>query len=281
MNITELKKQYKSVDKIKRGGQKVVYTAKTFDDKTVALKLINNASDSRVLQEINIVKQFELKNIPRILGHGLVYDETISEDVLYIVEEYIEGISLRDWLNSGNKFTLTQAFNALKTLLEIELELEKQNILHRDINPNNIILGTDKIVYLIDFGLAKNFLGTSLTRTAAMHGPFTPGYAPHEQFANIKLEQDVRTDLFQIGITIYEGCTGKNPFIEPKDSIYQIMNRTMTMMPVALILQGDTRGMFSQFISMLMAKNQSQRPDSASAAMRYLLAIQASLDLEV
>ena len=281
MNITELKKQYKSVDKIKRGGQKVVYTAKTFDYKTVALKLINNASDSRVLQEINIVKQFELKNIPRILGHGLVYDETISEDVLYIVEEYIEGISLRDWLNSGNKFTLTQAFNALKTLLEIELELEKQNILHRDINPNNIILGTDKIVYLIDFGLAKNFLGTSLTRTAAMHGPFTPGYAPHEQFANIKLEQDVRTDLFQIGITIYEGCTGKNPFIEPKDSIYQIMNRTMTMMPVALILQGDTRGMFSQFISMLMAKNQSQRPDSASAAMRYLLAIQASLDLEV
>jgi len=172
------------------------------------------------------------------------------------------------------------AFSTLHILLETEIELEKRHILHRDINPNNIILGNNGSVYLIDFGLAKNLQGDSLTRTAAAHGPFTPGYAPHEQFANMKLDQDVRTDLFQIGVTIYEGCNGKNPFLEPNETLLQIMSRTMAVMPTALVMNGDKMGMFSQFINMLMAKNQSQRPDTATDAMRYLNAIKSSLEME-
>ena len=171
------------------------------------------------------------------------------------------------------------AYKILHTLLTVEIELEKSGILHRDINPNNISLGKDGMVYVIDFGLAKRLGGTSLTQTAAAHGPFTPGYAPHEQFANIKLAQDVRTDLFQIGVTLYECCTGKNPFVKPNETIYQIMTRTMTVVPPNLALQGDTKGMFGLFINMLMAKNQSQRPETAADAMRYLLAIKASLNL--
>ena len=189
-------------------------------------------------------------------------------------------MSLRDWLSSGNKFDLKKAFEILYTLLEIEVILEKSQILHRDINPNNIILGSSGRVYLIDFGLAKNLDGLSLTRTAAAHGPFTPGYAPHEQFANMKLDQDVRTDLFQIGVTIYEGCNGKNPFVEPNETPFQIMSRTMNTIPPLLDLYGDTKGMFSQFINMLMAKNNSQRPDTAADAMRYLNAIKSTLELE-
>ena len=158
--------------------------------------------------------------------------------------------------------------------------MEENRILHRDINPNNIILGQDGEIYLIDFGLAKNLNGSSLTVTAAAHGPFTPGYAPHEQFSNMKLAQDVRTDLFQIGITIYEGCNGKNPFVKPNETPFQIMSRTMTMVPPSLVLAGDTQGMFAQFVNMLMAKNQSQRPDTAKDAMRYLSAITPTLKLE-
>lgn len=280
MTINELKNQFHSITKLKKGGQKIVYKAQTMDGKTVALKIINNVTDVRVLQEIDIVKQFDLNNIPKILESGIVTDEDINEESLFIVEEFIDGISLRDWLNQGNKFDLKTAYKVLFTLLEIEIELEKRHILHRDINPNNIMLGKNNLIYLIDFGLAKNLSGLSLTRTAAAHGPFTPGYAPHEQYTNMKLEQDVRTDLFQIGVTIYEGCNGENPFVRPNETPIEIMSRTIAMTPPLLSVLGDSNGMFAQFVNMLMAKNQSQRPDTAVDAMRYLTAIKSTLILE-
>lgn len=280
MNIAELKKQFASIDKLKKGGQKIVYKALDAGGQTIALKIVGNVTDPRVLQEIEILKELDLPNIPKIIDSGIVTDEAVNEEALYIVEQFITGVSLRDWLNAGNKYSLSLAFNVLHTLLTIEIELEKKKILHRDINPNNIILGENGVVYLIDFGLAKRIDGTSITQTAAAHGPFTPGYAPHEQFANIKLSQDVRTDLFQIGVTIYECCTGNNPFVKPNETIYQIMSKTMTLMPPLLVLDGDTKGMFAQFVNMLMAKNQSQRPDTAVDALRYLTAIQSTLELE-
>ncbi len=280
MTVIELKERFSTLEKIKKGGQKVVYKATTQDGKTLILKIVGNAIDARVLQEIQLVKNISLQYVPRILDSGIAFDETIGEDVLYIVEEYIDGLSLRDWLNNGHRFNLLTALRTLNSLLEIETELEKKGILHRDINPNNIILNRDGQIFLIDFGLAKNMFGASLTKTTAQYGPYTPGYAPHEQFANMKMAQDVRTDLFQIGVTVYECCCGKNPFVEPNETVFQIMSRTATMVPPALILEGDTKGMFSQFIQMLMAKNQSQRPDSAADALRYLAAIRSSLVME-
>ncbi len=273
MTIKELQSRFHKIEKIKKGGQKIVYKALDCNDNTVALKIISDESDPRVLQEIEIVQKLSIDNVPKILETGLAFDESINENVLYIIEEYIDGISLRDWLNLNNTANLSFAYTLLYTLVSIEIILEENKILHRDINPNNIILESSGKIYLIDFGLAKNLSGASLTQTAALHGPFTPGYAPHEQFANLKLQQDVRTDLFQIGVTIYECCTGKNPFIIPNDTLMDIMNKTMTLVLPPLNLEGDTKGAFAQLIGMLVAKNQSQRPDTASDAMRYLKAI--------
>lgn len=280
MTISELKSRFSSIERIKKGGQKVVYKATSHDGEIVALKIISNATDPRVLQEISLVKTLSMPCVPQIIESGLVTDEAVSEDALYIIEQYVDGLSLRDWINAKNSANLKFAYTLLEAWLSAEIELENNQILHRDINPNNIILGEDGIIYLIDFGLAKIIGGSSLTQTAAAHGPFTPGYAPHEQFANIKLSQDVRTDLFQIGITVYECCVGSNPFVKPNETVFQIMSRTMTMMPPLLDLPGDTKGQFAQFVNMLMAKNQSQRPDTAMDAMRYLKAIRSTLEME-
>ena len=280
MTISELKSRFSSIERIKKGGQKVVYKATSHDGEIVALKIISNATDPRVLQEISLVKTLSMPCVPQIIESGLVTDEAVSEDALYIIEQYVDGLSLRAWINAKNSANLKFAYTLLEALLSAEIELENNQILHRDINPNNIILGEDGIIYLIDFGLAKIIGGSSLTQTAAAHGPFTPGYAPHEQFANIKLSQDVRTDLFQIGITVYECCVGSNPFVKPNETVFQIMSRTMTMMPPLLDLPGDTKWQFAQFVNMLMAKNQSQRPDTATDAMRYLKAIRSTLEME-
>ena len=278
-HLSQIIGRYKNIKKIKRGGQKIVYKAVSSEDEVVALKIIQNASDPRVLQEIDIVNKLRTNNIPRIIESGFAYDERINDSVLYIVEQYIEGISLRDWLSKGNKADIGFAFNLLYTLLSIEISLEKEDILHRDINPNNIIIGSEGKIYLIDFGLAKKIGGISLTRTDALHGPFTPGYAPHEQYANIKMDQDVRTDLFQIGVTVYEACKGKNPFIQPLDTIDQIMYRTTSIMPPMLKFNEDKKGMFAQLVNMLMSKNQSQRPDTAEDAMRYLMVVKGTIEL--
>lgn len=280
MTILELKSRFSTIERIKKGGQKVVYKATSHDGEILALKIISNATDPRVLQEISLVKTLSMPCVPQIIESGLVTDEAVSEDALYIIEQYVDGLSLRDWINAKNSANLKFAYTLLEALLFAEIELENNQILHRDINPNNIILGEDGIIYLIDFGLAKIIGGSSLTQTAAAHGSFTPGYAPHEQFANIKLSQDVRTDLFQIGITVYECCVGSNPFVKPNETVFQIMSRTMTMMPPLLDLPGDTKGQFAQFVNMLMAKNQSQRPDTATDAMRYLKAIRSTLEME-
>lgn len=280
MNKNELMARFSYITRIKKGGQKIVYKAK-LEGTIVALKIINDATDRRVQQEITLVNSLNLNNVPHIIESGVVYDDSISEDVLYIIEEYLDGISLRDWLNSGNRFNLKQSYDVLHTILDIEIELEKNGILHRDINPNNIILAKDGNTYLIDFGLAKDLNGASLTLTAANYGPFTPGYAPQEQFSNLKNSQDVRTDLFSIGVTIYEACTGRNPFRKENDVFVDILTKTANLIPPRLTLSGDKLGYFSQYINMMMAKSQSQRPNTAVDAKRYLEAIKDSLELGV
>ena len=142
------------------------------------------------------------------------------------------------------------------------------------------MLATNGQIILIDFGLAKYVKGTPITKTDALNGPFTPGYAPHEQIANKRMEQDVRTDLFQIGVTLYECCTGKNPFYNSNDNLASIIYKTTTYMPPQLSIKGDTNGLFAQLINMLIAKNPSQRPDTAETAMRYLNAVHDTLNME-
>lgn len=280
MNKTDFMRNYANIKKIKKGGQKTVYKAQTLLGQNVALKLIYNANDPRVLQEIEILTKLDIKNIPKIISSGYIKDDDSDEDVLYIVEDFIQGKSIRDCLNEGYKFSLKNAYNLLSKLLTIEVNLENNQLLHRDINPNNIMLTPDNDIILIDFGLAKKMDGPSITDTNATHGPFTPGYAPNEQIGNKRMEQDVRTDLFQIGVTLYECCTGYNPFVNKNDTLMDVVLKTATFSPPMLELPGDNSFLFAQLINMLMAKNSSQRPDSAIKALGYLNAIEKTLDLE-
>ena len=280
MNKNELISKFKQISKIKKGGQKIVYKAINEQGETIALKLIYSNNDPRVLQEIEILKALEINNVPKIKNTGYFTDGTTEEEVLYIEEEFISGKSLRDILDEGKKLKLSEAVKLLDSLLDIEIKLEEKSLIHRDIKPDNIMINDSGQVYLIDFGLARNLNGKRITNVNATHGPFTPGYAPNEQIGNQRMAQDVRTDLFEIGVTIYEACTGKNPFIDINDNIFDIANKTITLTPPNLSLKGDKEGLFGQLVNMLMAKNQSQRPESAIKAKQYLNTIKTTLILE-
>ncbi|MBQ5933297.1 MAG: serine/threonine protein kinase [Lachnospiraceae bacterium] len=277
MTLNELFSMYSENERIKRGGMKTVYRVTKKTGELIALKLMSGANNPRNLQEIEVMRKLCLDNVPSIINSGVVIDDIVGDELLYVEEEFIEGMSLRDWLNLGNRADLSKAYNILKTLLNIEVELEKSGILHRDIKPDNIIERNDGKLYLIDFGIAKVIGGDSFTLTSAAMGPCTPGYAPHEQIANQKMKQDVRTDLYEIGVTIYEICTGINPFRDLTDDLSTVIAKTVVKIPEPLRLEGDTNGLFSSLIAMLMAKNVSQRPDTALDALKYLDAIRLSL----
>ncbi len=280
LNKKDFINRFTNLSRVKKGGQKVVYKAME-NGRWVAVKLIYNSDDPRILQEIEIVQNMNIRNVPHILEKGYITDESSGEQALYIIEEFIIGNSLRDLLNQGKKFNLTEAYKLLEELLLIEIELENSSLLHRDINPNNIMIdNASGSVHLIDFGLAKILNGKQITCSNAINGPFTPGYAPNEQIANKRMEQDVRTDLYQIGVTIYEMCSGINPFVEQGDNVLEIVYKTITVSPAYLKLNGDKNGLFAQLINIMMAKSPSQRPDTAQKALSYLRAIKSSLELE-
>jgi serine/threonine-protein kinase len=116
------------------------------------IKLYFELNDPRAAREIDIEKNIRIDYVPKIYDTGFLEYEDLK--TLYVVEEKIEGIELRDILNSG----------------------------------------------------------TSLTRTEALLGPHTPGYAAPEQFNNLKREIDSRADLFSLAVVTYECLTGDNPF---------------------------------------------------------------------
>lgn len=128
MTIKELLNRFKSVERIKRGGQKVVYKAITNEGSVCALKIVNSITDKRVIQEIEIVKSLNNEHVPAIIDNGIVFDESIGEESLYILEEYIDGQTLRDYLQSDKRLSLGEAYKLLNTLLKIEMQLEKHNI---------------------------------------------------------------------------------------------------------------------------------------------------------
>lgn len=278
MKLSEYMAQFTSCVRIGKGGQKIVYRAERGRE-CYALKIVEASDDLRIQQEVAILTSLDINGVPKVFEHGIVVDDVSNDSLLYILEEFIEGESLRSVLKRDRCITTETAITILRTLLDIEIRLEESSILHRDIKPDNIIIGKAGEVFLIDFGIAKILGESSLTRTAAANGPCTPAYAPLELASNMKRQQDVRTDLYQMGLTVYESLSGVNPFVVGACNPQEVFQRGRTVMPTTIQISGDTQGLLMQYINMLMAKNPSQRPHTAKDAKRYFDAILSTVDL--
>ena len=131
--------------------------------------------------------------------------------------------------------------------------------------------------FILDFGIARMLDEKSLTATAARFGPATLGYAAPEQFNNIKKQIDSRTDLFSIGIVIYECITGINPLMENTLSPFEIIAKMDDFTIKKLEIKNDKDGSLSNFIDVLMQKWPSRRPRNANEALRWFKEIKNNL----
>lgn len=260
--------EFEKIELMARGGQKIVFDGVYNSYGETVIKLYFQLNDPRSLREIQIERDLNLSMVPKIYETGTIEYE--GTETLYIIEQKVKGTELRKVLESGKRFSLEEAVTFLEQGLEFIACIENKGIVHRDIKPENIIRADDGRIFFLDFGIARILGADSLTRTGAMMGPHTPGYAAPEQFNNLKKEIDSRADIFSLGVVTYECITGKNPFREGSINALEVLQKTETITPVQYSIKGDTQSQFMALLGAMMGKYPSRRPRTAKQAIDWL-----------
>lgn len=260
--------EFEKIELMARGGQKIVFDGVHNSYGETVIKLYFQLNDPRFLREIQIERDLNLSMVPKIYETGTIEYE--GTETLYIIEQKVKGTELRKVLESGKRFSLEEAVTFLEQGLEFIACIENKGIVHRDIKPENIIRADDGRIFFLDFGIARILGADSLTRTGAMMGPHTPGYAAPEQFNNLKKEIDSRADIFSLGVVTYECITGKNPFREGSINALEVLQKTETITPVQYSIKGDTQSQFMALLGAMMGKYPSRRPRTAKQAIDWL-----------
>lgn len=247
-------------------GQKQVLLVEHDQYGLVMLKVVEG-NNARVKREIQIVNENKFEHVPQILE---VDEFDINGHAgLYIFEEYIDGESLKNYLNKG-KMNLEEALILTEQLLKIIVQMEKRHIVHRDIKPDNILRSKTGDWYLIDFGIARALDMQSLTLTEVQMGPHTPGYGAPELFQYTKKDIDSRADIFSLGVVVYEAVTGTHPFIRGDEiDRNEIWYKTITIVPQSVEIEGDVDMLFIGLLQTYMQKHVTRRPETAEKALAW------------
>jgi len=250
---------------IARGGQKSVYSAWHPTSGQVALKILSvSDTPERFQREISAIQLINAPQVPLIIEYG-----TLPEpyEGFWMIEEWASGLTLREKIEQGpisNQLILRVATDILSVLCKAE----KHRIVHRDIKPENIIISPDdERCWLIDFGIARHLDRTSLT---ALYMPCTIGYAPVEQLDVMKAHIDTRSDLFSLGVTLYECVEGINPFVEGATTLEEIMDRIHNTQLPRISREVDINGEFGNLLLTLTKTRKNHRVESAEEALNWL-----------
>ena len=192
---------------IGKGGMSTVYLAEHKRLHTRwAMKEVRKQQGTRFdfLAESNILKRLQHPMLPRIVD---IFED---RDCIYIVEDFVEGITLDGLLKQQKKVDEPQGLQWLRDLCGVLTYLHGQPIIYRDMKPSNIMLQPDGSLKLIDFGIAREYKQESNADTTYIG---TKGYAAPEQFG--KAQTDARTDIYSLGVTMYHLLTGKSPYEPP------------------------------------------------------------------
>jgi serine/threonine protein kinase len=202
-------------------------------------------------REAQVLKQLQHPQIPQYRDYFSIDDRTLW---FGMVQTYIPGVSLKDWLNQGKRFTETQVRKIAIDILHILQYLHALNppVMHRDIKPSNLIWSEDEQVYLVDFGAVQDRAVTEGT-TFTVVGTY--GYAPIEQFGGRTVPA---SDLYALGATLIHLLTGSAPADLPQTNLQlQWRDRATVSPPFANWLQKLTEPALEKRFSTALAAYES------------------------
>ena len=201
--------RYEIQELIGVGGMAVVYQAyDTIDDRTVAIKILKDeflGNQDFIRRFKNESKAIAVLDHPNIVK---VYDVSFGDRLQYIVMEYIDGISLKEYLNQQKEIRWKEALHFTMQILRALQHAHEKGIIHRDIKPQNIMLLQDGTIKVTDFGIAR--FSHSETRTMTDKAIGSVHYIAPEQ-ARGDLTDD-KADIYSVGVMLYEMITGQLPF---------------------------------------------------------------------
>lgn len=246
------------------GGMAVVYRAyDTIDDRIVAIKILKD----EYLNNQEFIRRFknESKAIA-VLSHPnivKVYDVSFGDSIQYIVMEYIDGITLKEYLDQQKEVRWKEAIHFTVQILRALQHAHEKGVIHRDIKPQNIMLLQDGTIKVTDFGIAR--FSRSETRTMTDKAIGSVHYiAPEQARGDVT---DEKADIYSVGVMLYEMLTGRLPFEADNAVSVAIMQLQSDPTPPHEINPSIPDGL-EEIVLHAMEKNPAQRYQSAAEMLR-------------
>src|SRR3989441_633183 len=223
--------RYEIVGELGRGAMGIVYkAADPVIGRTVAVKTIRLSEEGTGLSRPELLTRFQTEaRAAGLLTHPnivVVFDAGEEDGLYYITMELVEGKSLQAMLDAGQAFSLPRTLRIMEQTCSALQFAHERSVVHRDIKPANLMLTGDDTVKITDFGTAKILQFGTVQQTAHVMG--TPSYMSPEQIKGKVV--DGRSDIFSLGVVLYEMITGEKPFPGQNITtvIYKIVNEEPT-----------------------------------------------------
>jgi serine/threonine protein kinase/tetratricopeptide (TPR) repeat protein len=206
---TTLANRYEFIEELGKGGMGNVY--KVFDKKIkeeIALKLLRSeiAADEKTIErfsnELKLARKIVHKNV------GRMYELMEEEGTHFITMEYVPGEDLKSFIKRSGQLTAGKAVSIAKQVCDGMAEAQRLGVVHRDLKPQNIMIDKEGNARIMDFGIARALKAKGITAEGIIIG--TPEYMSPEQVEGKEVDQ--RSDIYSLGIILYEMVTGKVPF---------------------------------------------------------------------
>ncbi len=260
--------RYEVEREIGKGGNARIFLARDPSGQPVALKILHpellvSVAADRFLREIQLASRLDHPHIARLLDSGE------RDWLVYYVMTYVEGATLREYLDTRPRLSVAETLRIALDLLEALDHAHSRGIVHRDVKPANVVLSTQGAV-LLDFGIARAVIASGtdqLTRSGIAVGTST--YMSPEQITAAPTI-DHRSDLYSLACVLFECLAGQPPFSHRNEAVVLQLHLSQPA-PDVRTLRGETPAELSLGISRALAKNPDDRWPSA-AQMRDALA---------